>query len=236
MANIAERVPNILCKTFSDFIGTFQAALSACNSAESLAALTEAACYVAIATQVAISGQPDAVSFLSSTRMDNLTVDPNSLAAKLGSACLVTLFTKMEQASQDVVQSCLEHFAHAASTCPSLLAGDAQVFGALVRTCLNIASASTDLALAACQVLASLCTVGNIKRRILPNHPAIQDLIKNEVLRICAELCVNGVDDDVEEWASEPANIMVRIMSVYSYLYCIVAASKILTRLLPPKG
>lgn len=213
----------------------FQAALAACNNAESLSALTEAICYVAIATQVATSGQPDAVSFLSSTRMDHLTVDPNSAAAKLGSTCLVTLLTKMEQASPDSVQSCLEHFAHAASTCPSLLAGDVHVFGALVRACLNIASACSDLALAACQVLASLCAVGNVKRRILPSHPAIRDLIKNDILRICAELCVNGVDDDVEEWASEPANVMVR-MTIVCFRFFQSAASTKLTNSTYPIG
>jgi hypothetical protein len=63
--------------------------------------------------------------------------------------------------------------------------------------------------LSALEVLASLFAVGYVKRRILPRDTAIRDLIKNDVLRVCAELSVNGVDDDVEEWASDPVTIMV---------------------------
>lgn len=212
LANIAERAPSVLCKTAPDFFGIIQASIASCQTPESMAALIEALCYVAIATQVAASGQPDAISFLSTTRLDHLTVDSNSPAARLGSACLVPLLQQMRQIPhQDAVHSCLEHLAHAASTCPSLLAGDIHVFDALVRTCLEIATCgSTELALSACQVLASLTCVGYVKRRILSSHPEICDLIKNGALRICAELSVNGVDDDVEEWASEPATIMVR--------------------------
>ena len=98
------------------------------------------------------------------------------------------------------LQLCLQHMAHAATTCPSLFAGDEQVFEAVVRTCVKIAS--TD----ALQVLASLCEVA--KRRILAT-PTLKQLFLNDVLRLCAEYCVTGVDDDVEDWASEPATIMV---------------------------
>ena len=210
LANLAERCPTVLCKTNPDFIGIFQAALGATNTADSLTALTHAICNVAIATQVATSGKPDALSFASSTtRMDHITVNLNSPAAQLGLACLVPLFTKMEHANQNAIQSCLEHFNHAASNCPSLFASDVTVFQGLVQTCLKLAFNHSDLALASCQVLASLCAIGTVKRRILPSQPALRDLIQNNVLRICSEFIVNGVDDDVPEWASEPANIMV---------------------------
>jgi hypothetical protein len=199
----------VLCKTNPDFIGTFQAALGSCNTPDSLTALTQAISYVAIATQVATSGNPDAISFASATRIDHISVDANSPAAQLGSACLAPLFLKIKHATQEAVQVCLEHFGHVASNCPSLFAGDVHVFQGLVQTCLNIASSKSDLALASCQVLASLCVVGAVKRRILPSQPAIRDLIQNNVLRICAEIIVTGVDDDVQEWALEPANIMV---------------------------
>jgi len=213
LANIAERTPNVLCKTTPDFIGMFQATTASLQSSmnpESSAALTEAICYVAIATQVAGSGTPGAISFLSSTHLDNVNVDSNSPAAQLGTYCLVPLLSMMEPISrQDSIHSCLQHLAHAATTCPSLLAGYANVFSALTQTCLKISSTSSDLALSAVQVLASLCSVGQVRRRILPSHTTIRDSIKNNILRVCAELSVNGVDDDVEEWASEPATIMV---------------------------
>lgn len=184
---------------FQSAIGTLQTFLRP----DALEALTEAICNVAVATEVKFS-------LVVSQR--KVTVDSASPAAQLGTCTLPSILTMMESILQeeDSLQKCLEHLAHAAGTCPSLLAGDLNVFLALVGTSLKLATTCSELALPALQVLASLCAVGFVKRHILTTNAPMQSLILGDVLRVCAELCVNGVDDDIAEWASEPATIMVR--------------------------
>lgn len=183
---------------FQSAIGTLQTFLRP----DALEALTEAICNVAVATEVKSS----------LVMQQHVTVDSASPAAQLGTCTLPSILTMMESILQEEssLQKCLEHLAHAAGTCPSLLAGDVNVFLALIRTSLKLTTTCSELALSALEVLASLCAVGFVKRHILTTNAPIHSLILGDVLRVCAELCVNGVDDDVAEWASEPATIMVR--------------------------
>jgi ribosomal protein S7 len=206
LANLADRVPGIMGKT--NLTDIFQSAISTLQSSlrpDALEALTEAICNVAVATE-------NKSSCLGPER--NVTVDSACPASRLGTTTLPFVFNLMEKIihKEALLQKCLQHLAHAASTCPSLLAGDVNVFLALVRTCLKVTTTCTlDLALSAMQVLASLCAVEFVKRHILTTSAPIRNLILDNVLRVCAQLIVNGVDDDdAEEWASEPATIMVR--------------------------
>jgi hypothetical protein len=225
LANLADRVPSIMGKT--NLTDIFQSAISTLQSSvrpDALQALTEAICNVAVATEKKSSPLPE---------QQNITVDSASPAAQLGTTTLSFIFNMMEQIIQDEasLQKCLQHLAHAASTCPSLLAGDVNVFLALVRTSLKVTTSSTssELALSAMQVMASLCDVVFVKRHILATNAPIQNLILGNVLRVCAQLSVNGVaddDDDAKEWASEPATIMVRRIVVVVDLWRIGVSIK----------
>lgn len=193
---------------FKSAIGTLQT----CLRPDALEALTEAICNVAVATELKSSLV---------VSQQHVTVDSASPAAQLGTCTLPSILTMMESILQEgsSLQKCLEHLAHAAGTCPSLLAGDVKLFLALVRTALKLSTTCSELALMALQVLSSLCAVGPVKRHILATNAPIQSLILGDVLRVCAELCVNGVDDDVAEWASEPATIMVCHMVKLSIIH-----------------
>ena len=211
LANLADRVPSIMNQTnvteiFQSSIGTLQTFLRP----DALEALTEAICSVAVATEVKSSLV---------VSQQNVSVDSSSPAAQLGICTLPSILTMMGSILQEELslRKCLEHLTHAAGACPSLLAGDVNVFLALVRTSLKLTTSCSELALPALQVLASLCAVGFVKRHILTTNALIQSLIAGDVLRVCAELCVNGVDDDVAEWASEAATIMVRHGQVVNY-------------------
>jgi hypothetical protein len=160
-------------------------------------------------------------STTSSTPLDELEVNEQSLAASLGSACLIPLLEALlagrsdTHADSDAVRASLEHLSLAATTCPSLLAGNAQVLNALVKTCLQLGnggsgSGSSDptVQLTALQVVASLISVGHVKRRILPLAPELATCILQSALPACARLLALGVDDDVPGWASDPATLV----------------------------
>jgi hypothetical protein len=141
---------------------------------------------------------------------DQLVVDERSAAASLGNSCLGTVLSWMVSSNDpDAVQACLQHLSHAAVNCPSLLAGTTPVLESCVATCLEMATTKhpSDVRLAALQVLASLVSVGDVKRRVL--SASMASTMASTVLPLCAQLLAEGMqDENVQEWASEPATLV----------------------------
>lgn len=174
-------------------------------------------------------------------------VDSNSPASQLGQLFLpaaldaLTSFatSSSTQASQlNILSSCMSHISACSEQCPSLLAGNDQALTALLRSFMAIAQIPSQedeeiaaLRLSALEIIATVCSVPQIKRMILkpvgksptsvaqPSDqpsPMLQYLIQgNEgngdqkgVLFVCAELIVTGADDDLETWADDPALIL----------------------------
>eukprot|EP00957_Ditylum_brightwellii_P129391 9870673-Ditylum_brightwellii.AAC.1 len=127
--------------------------------------------------------------------------------------------------SDELLSRCMEHLSHAASNCPSLLAGDGQALSFLARTCLSVAGISAleeSTRLSALEVLAAVCDIDDVKRTLLSGsssaEPLLRILLNGEgvsnssgdgsgVLRICAEIIVNGVDDDINEWSADAPSL-----------------------------
>ena len=136
-----------------------------------------------------------------------LVVDSNSLAATTLSVTLPTLLSRLQACSDaDVVQKSLEHLTQAAVSCPSLIAGNVQVLQATLQACLTMPRAP----LAALQLVASIVSVGDVKRRILPAHAQQQltSLVTQALLQTAQLLITTVNDDDVEDWAKEPASLV----------------------------
>jgi len=118
--------------------------------------------------------------------------------------------------SRDVVSlELLQSLSHASVTCPSLFCGGGPslpVLQAVVQLCLDISSANdesnTEMSLAALQVLASLVSVGDVRRRVI--SPPMAQSLAEKVIPTCAKLMAQaGADDeDAEDWCSEPASLV----------------------------
>eukprot|EP00934_Nitzschia_sp_Nitz4_P004493 Nitzschia sp. Nitz4//scaffold60_size111251//18533//21999//NITZ4_004140-RA/size111251-augustus-gene-0.119-mRNA-1//-1//CDS//3329555543//4483//frame0 len=155
------------------------------------------------------------------TNLDQWVVDSSSPSAQLGP----TLLPVLSALPSSPVCSTLQQFSHAAISCPSLLAGNTQVLTALVETCLGLASSpsfSTEVQLAALQVLASLVSVGDIKRRCLPS-PLATSIGASAITR-CVEIMVNNAGDD-EDWALDPATLVQDAMDDDETDECLFARS-----------
>jgi hypothetical protein len=134
-----------------------------------------------------------------------LVVDSNSLAATTLSVTLPTLLSQLQACSNaDVVQKSLEHLTQAAVSCPSLIAGNVQVLQTALQACLNMPQAP----LAALQLVASMVSVRDVKGRILPAHAQQLTSLVTQALLQAAQLLITTVDDDVEDWANEPASLL----------------------------
>lgn len=157
-----------------------------------------------------------AVIVLQSMSFEDLVLDSSSQAAQVGTLLLPFLeqlprFT----AHHDAVSAVMRHFIYTATSSPSCLAGDLNVFNALVHMCLTIANQDDpELRLSALQTLSSITSVADVKRKMLntPRGEPFRQMLLGEdgVIYVCARLCVGGVDDDiVEGWSEEPASLMV---------------------------
>lgn len=173
----------------------FEKASAALSSESSVEALVEAICNAAIATEKVAQSDED------------LTVNPASPSAQLGKS-LLPIFEKQLShiKNSDCLTRCLQHLAHAASTSPSLLAGDLTVLSALIQTCLQITG---DARLASLQVLSSLCAVRAVQRQILNTAAGanLRTTLLQGVITLCAQAVMEGVEDDVEGWATDPATL-----------------------------
>lgn len=168
----------------------------------------------------------------------NTKVVPSSPASHLGKATLPTLLGMVAGGNTndaDSQQRCMQTLAHAATHCPSLLAGDMQTLTCLLQTCVGIAQMQSQnvaadpdaatVALSALEVLASLVDVTDVRKKIiltskLAGTNGMANLLQmlltgpsgdqNGVIRICAAIITNGVDDDVESWSADvpPSNPM----------------------------
>ena len=164
-------------------------------------------------------------------------VAPSSPASHLGRATLPTLLGMVASSNDaDSQQRCMQTLAHAAGHCPSLLAGDMQTLTCLLQSCVGIAQVQSQeivggdpdaaaVALSALEVLASLVDVTDARKKIVltaklaatggGNGMAnlLQLLLlgpnadQNGVIRICAAIITNGVDDDVESWSADAPSL-----------------------------
>jgi hypothetical protein len=138
--------------------------------------------------------------------LDELVVDQNSAAASLA-PCLVKVLSQYSSlADEQVLRLSLEHLSHAAVTCPSLLAGNNIVLESFIKTCFQLLEKSSTVQLSALQTLASFVSVGDVKRRVVNRDVASS--IATTALPVCAQLMADAIDDDVEDWASEPATLV----------------------------
>lgn len=227
VAHLADRAPSSLWRS---------------GAAQSLPAVFQAAVTAATANPTATTEESmealiQAIVFCgnASSKGDecDLQIDPNCFAAQLGQSCLVPVLEWMAAAAvyntndTDIWCKCMQHLSHAASTCPSLLAGDTSTFLLLIRVCMMQHSDDTAR-LSSLEVLATICQVGDVKRKRLsaltPEGLALQkallvgencnDASTNNsdsgggVIYICATLIAKGVDDDIEGWATDPATLL----------------------------
>ena len=204
LATLCDRAAASLCRSgaLQGLPSLFSTATAAVSQERSVEALIAAISNAAIATE----NQGLVV------QLDDLVVDPASPATQLGKT-LLPLLEKMPQMTNcESLMRCLQQLANAAGASPSLLAGDLQVFQTLVQTCLQI---SGEARLAALEVLSSLCAVRDVQRKILNANAgsAIRSTLLNGVIAMCAQLCVDGVDEDVEEWALEAATLLEDVAS-----------------------
>ena len=232
LAAMAERVPAVFASmAVPSLPSLIQQVSTTClsNSNNNTATTTlEALMRVVVQAAIATQQQHSTHSILPATAsLPTDTVDPNSAAAELGRACLPFLMEPLYQIlnnnsdNSSSVFEILQQWTNAASYCPSLLAGTKEILQQIVTACLLVANQindknddSTD-ALAALEVLSSLCALVDVKRKILAVEPALTQMLvqgnphKNQrgVIELTAQIMITGVDDDVEGWASDPASL-----------------------------
>ena len=164
----------------------------------------------AIATTMA-SNDVGAIAWFVSPNPEELVIDETSAAAKLGPALSQVLAILRAANDENSIHASLQHLVQAASLCPSLLASSKPVLESVISTCLQLAGTNSDnyeLRLAALQVLASLASVGDLRRRVFVAHRDLASTIIGQVVPLCAHLVVSGIEDDIEDWASEPAALL----------------------------
>lgn len=204
LASLADRAP----MAYSQLAIPSLAALipTTFSSSKVLEAWTEIIVNSAVATTV------QSVSLIrTAPKLDDLIIQESSVAANMGSSLIPILSHLPSTKDDEAVQNCLQHLSHAAVTCPSLLGGSAPVLEALVSSCLQIAQSTTgidnnDNRMAAMEVLASLLSVGDVKRRKIT--PTMASTIASAVFPICIQLLVDSTDDDFNSWAAQPATLV----------------------------
>lgn len=105
----------------------------------------------------------------------------------------------------------MQTFSQCASTSPSLLAGDVETLTSVAQVLLTVASrAQEEARLAAVEALVTLTAVPGVKQMTNSNQSLLHLCVEGDgdngiqgVLKVCAELIVNGVDEDLESWAQE---------------------------------
>ena len=199
LANLADRTPMAFTKLAVPSLPALVPSTSV--SPTLMQTWTEAVVNAAIATTVT-----DVSMVRKTPSLDELKVEEQSAAARLGAAVMPRIlgWIASNSTDEDALQVCFQHLSHAAVTAPSLLTA---VLDSLTNTCLELAKKpSPELQLSSLQVLASLVSVGDVKRRVLPATMA--SLIASTALPLCAQLMAEGIDDDFQEWALEPATLV----------------------------
>ena len=172
LAALADRAPMSFTRVA---IPSLPGLISSCiqsnsNSAVLWGKLVEVVVNGAVATTVTdISLTPNTTK-----NLDELVIDETSIAAQIGSQCLLPLLSKLLSSSGSVTipLEVFQSLSHAAITVPSLLVGSCgQVLQTVLNMCIGMTSTvgntNTDngdntIALAALQVLSSLFSVGDV--------------------------------------------------------------------------
>lgn len=146
-----------------------------------------------------------------------MVIDSTSTASAIGKACLPGLFQvlyniAMIHNSNDDMETVMQSLSHIASTCPSILAGDGDVFHNVSKILLLLATkaAEDDVRLIALEALSTLISVPDV-RKLLNALPATRTMCisgddQNGIsgmVKLCASMICTGVDDDVDAWAKE---------------------------------
>ncbi|KAL3785690.1 hypothetical protein HJC23_008723 [Cyclotella cryptica] len=245
LSDLVDRYPLSLWSSNLNMISLFGGITNVQLTADQLEATLEALVGVGVAYEKAkrvmsTKGKSDVEKALLMQIPERCTeVDIRSPPAEMGMVYLPTLLNSLlgylESSNVDVLSKCIGHLSTCSMQCPSLLAGGETSLTFVVQTCMSIAQSSRSIEdydhvkLSALDVIATICSVPQIKRTILqPNgispkcvtgmgrRPLLEFLIRghdNEageqrgVFALCAELIVSGVDNDEEEWSAEPASI-----------------------------
>jgi hypothetical protein len=146
-----------------------------------------------------------------------MVIDSTSTASAIGKACLPALFQVLYNIAttydgNDDMQNVMESLSQMASTCPSILAGDGEVFHNVCKILLLLATkaAEDDVRLIALEALSTLISVPDV-RKLLNVQPATRAMCisgdeQNGIsgmVKLCASMICTGVDDDVDAWATE---------------------------------
>lgn len=146
-----------------------------------------------------------------------MVIDSTSTASAIGKACLPALFqviytVAMTCSSNEGMQNVMQSLSQIASTCPSILAGDGDVFHNICKILLLLATKATedDVRLIALEALSTLISVPDV-RKLLNANPITRSMcISGEeqsgisgTVKLCASMICTGVDEDVDVWANE---------------------------------
>mmetsp|Transcript_24488 Transcript_24488/g.58091 ORF Transcript_24488/g.58091 Transcript_24488/m.58091 type:complete len:1322 (+) Transcript_24488:125-4090(+) len=132
---------------------------------------------------------------------------------------------------EEFQQQCLQHLSHAALTVPSLLIGSAannegsttvlhdvvkMVCSIITTTSSNNAwSSSSSLSLSAIQIVSNLCSVPDVRHKVLMKQPALVQTICQQTVQVCIQSMVPNDGDEEDEGeelieliVDEPANLL----------------------------
>ena len=152
---------------------------------------------------------------MNETNPKKLTIDIHSTAAIIGSMCLDRLLQLIHAGGggdddESSVQNIMQTFSQSASTCPSMLAGDVTVLSNVCRVLLSVATRAQEgtTRLAAVEALVTLIMVPDVKNILTGSGVILALCIGGDeangvsgIVKVCAEMIVNGVDDDLDSWA-----------------------------------
>ena len=133
---------------------------------------------------------------------------------------------------QDTIQEIMQTISQCASSYPTLLAVDYDILSIVCKTLISIGEKKElqpMVRLASCEALVTLCMVPDV-RNVLTEQLVLKNLClvgKKEdhnssvggIVGICAELLIDGVDDDVNDWAVEDVALQVRVYQEKSFEY-----------------
>jgi hypothetical protein len=140
--------------------------------------------------------------------LDSMIVSPDDKAAVLSPTVAPLWQLLLACNDETIAYECLQEWSFCATVCPSVIAVQTNMLQGVMEGCLQLAnhSASSTIRIAALQVLTSILSVGDVKRRILPSQPNLMSLATQVIAP--AALLVLNVCDDVEYWAEEPATLV----------------------------
>lgn len=205
LAGLADRAPMAFARVATTSLSSLMSETSTTSSASLIDAWTHVLVNSAIATTIKT---PSLAREL--PNLDELEVDPASEAAQGLTPSLTTLLQGYgTMQDEESIQSCMEHLSQATIECPSLLGGNAAVLNAFLQTCMKLlenTKYSSSVQLSALETLTSFLSVRSVKRKLITRD--IANYIAAKAIPVCAQLMANGVNEHVDEWASEPATLV----------------------------